>query len=407
MSNVYVNPSNHFGKPAKPYPKFPLFAHANGCWAKKIHGRLHYFGAWTTHAADRGADAALAKYLAEKDDLHAGRMPRPDPEALTVKDLANEFLNARQDRVNSGELCYRSWREYKQTADLLVERFGKKRLVSDLGPEDFAGLRRELATRVGPVRLRNEIQRVRCIFKYAAVNRLTARPADFGDGFRQPSSKTLRLHRARQGPNLFAAGVVRRLLGAAGLPLRAMILLGINCGFGNADCGGLPESALDLAAGWVDFPRPKTGMPRRCPLWPETVAALREALARRPTPKGAAARGLVFLTRHGLPWHKCDSHANPLSREAAQLLRRLGLNGRKGLGFYTLRHTFRTIADEARDQPAADLIMGHEVPHMSSFYRERISDERLRAVTDHVRAWLFAAAPSPLRNESDKREFVI
>jgi hypothetical protein len=26
---------------------------------------------------------------------------------------------------------------------------------------------------------------------------------------------------------------------------------------------------------------------------------------------------------------------------------------------------------------------------MSSIYRERISDERLRAVTDHVHAWLF------------------
>jgi hypothetical protein len=34
--------------------------------------------------------------------------------------------------------------------------------------------------------------------------------------------------------------------------------------------------------------------------------------------------------------------------------------------------------------------MGHEVPHMSSVYRETISDERLRAVTDHVRAWLFS-----------------
>jgi hypothetical protein len=33
--------------------------------------------------------------------------------------------------------------------------------------------------------------------------------------------------------------------------------------------------------------------------------------------------------------------------------------------------------------------MGHESPHMSSHYRERISDERLKAVTDHVRKWLF------------------
>ena len=49
----------------------------------------------------------------------------------------------------------------------------------------------------------------------------------------------------------------------------------------------------------------------------------------------------------------------------------------------------RTVADGAKDQPAADHVMGHEVAHMSSVYREDISDARLAAVADHVRAWLF------------------
>ena len=47
---------------------------------------------------------------------------------------------------------------------------------------------------------------------------------------------------------------------------------GVNCGFGNGDCASLPLSAVNLDAGWIDFPRPKTGINRRCPLWPETVA---------------------------------------------------------------------------------------------------------------------------------------
>jgi hypothetical protein len=50
---------------------------------------------------------------------------------------------------------------------------------------------------------------------------------------------------------------------------------------------------------------------------------------------------------------------------------------------------FRSVADAARDAPAVDLVMGHNDPSMAAHYRERIEDERLKAVTDHVRAWLF------------------
>jgi hypothetical protein len=47
------------------------------------------------------------------------------------------------------------------------------------------------------------------------------------------------------------------------------------------------------------------------------------------------------------------------------------------------------VADEVKDQPAVDFIMGHEVPHVSAVYREGISDARLHAVANHVRRWLF------------------
>jgi integrase len=90
-----------------------------------------------------------------------------------------------------------------------------------------------------------------------------------------------------------------------------------------------------------------------------------------------------------------------LAKEFGKLLRALKINGRTGLGFYTLRHTFRTIADEAKDQPAIDYIMGHEVPHMSAVYRETISDARLKAITDHVHAWLF---PPPKKGRRKPKE---
>lgn len=71
-----------------------------------------------------------------------------------------------------------------------------------------------------------------------------------------------------------------------------------------------------------------------------------------------------------------------------RLLTDLGIK-RPGLSFYALRHSFETHAGESRDQPAVDAIMGHDPGDMASLYRERISDDRLRAVVDHVHAWLW------------------
>ena len=211
-------------------------------------------------------------------------------------------------------------------------------------------------------------------------------PIRYGPGFQRPSKKTLRLERAKQGPRMFEAHELRAILNAAGVPLKAMILLGVNCGFGNSDCGTLPLAAIDLDGARLNHARPKTGIGRRVPLWPETVQALKEALAKRPTPKQEANAGLVFVTQRGLSWAK-DTADNPITKETRKLLDSLDINGHRN--FYALRHTFETIGGEAKDQVAVDAIMGHADPSMGAHYRERISDERLRAVTNHVRQWLF------------------
>jgi integrase len=369
------------GKPAKPYPDFPLFSHATRRWAKKIRGKVHYFGPW------EDPDGALAKYLEEKDALHAGRKPRADPEALTVKDLANAFLNHKKALLDAGELSPRTWQDYKSAMDLLVGAFGKQRIVSDLGTDDFAALRKKMTRKWGAVRVRDFIQRIRSVFKYGFEAELMPTPMRFGPGFARPTKKTMRLERAKKGPRMFEARELVKVLALAPMPLEAMILLGVNCGFGNADIGTLPVSALDLEGGWVNYHRPKTGINRRCPLWPETVEALKEALARRPNPKEPADAGLVFTTSRGGSWHK-KIEDNPISKEMRKLLDSLGINGCRN--FYALRHTFETIGGEAKDQVAVDHIMGHAREDMATVYRERISDERLRAVTDHVWGWLFA-----------------
>ncbi len=384
------------GKPNKPYPEFPLFPHATKRWAKKIRGKMHYFGPW----AD--PDGALAKYLAEKDDLHAGRKPREVSTGVTVKELANAFLNHKQNLQDAGELSPRTFKNCQEATTVLVTQFGKSRLVADLQQDDFAELRKWMAKKWGPVRVGDFIQRIRCVFKFAYDAELMAAPMRFGPGFTRPSKKTLRLDKVKRGPKMFEAAEVRALVNGATIEgeggavlvqptvsMKAMVLLGVNCGFGNSDCGTLPLAALDLAGGWVSYPRPKTGITRRCPLWPETVHALRAVLATRKEPKDARDAGLVFITYKGESWHKATDR-NPVSQEMRKLLDALGIEGKRN--FYALRHTFETIGGESRDQIAVDHIMGHARDDMASVYRERISDARLKAVSEYVRKWLFEVA---------------
>jgi integrase len=105
--------------------------------------------------------------------------------------------------------------------------------------------------------------------------------------------------------------------------LKAMFLLGMNCGFGDHDCAMLPISALDLDNGWLTYSRPKTGIERRAKLWPETVAALKKVLAcRREAPFDN-----VFITKYGSPWTpKAKTGDSPVTKETTKLLKALKIH---------------------------------------------------------------------------------
>jgi integrase len=423
----------------RPYPDFPLTPHASGKWMKKINGGICYFGTWARRVNGKlervegdGWKEALELYRVQADDLHAGRTPSVTLDQLTIADLCNRFLTAKQRKSEAGEISPRMFRpgpvgadgqprhdlasgEYKLTTDRLVRTFGAKARVEDLKPDDFGRLRAELAGQFGPVRLANEIQKVRSVFKFGMEDGLILKPVLYGSQFQKPGRRVMRVHRAKAGKRTFDAREIRLMLdylageevtiarvdGATGDPvklnckpnptLRAMVLLGINAALGNSDCGTLPKSALDLDGGWLTYPRPKTGIERRVWLWPETIAAIREAIGRRPEPRDESNADLVFLTRWGSPW--ASDGTNGVAHQFGKLLKKLGINGRKGIGFYSFRHTFRTVADATRDPNAIRLVMGHtDDDRIDANYTHGLADSRLRAVADHVRVWLFGEA---------------
>lgn len=150
-------------KPQKPRADFPLFPHNNGQWAKKIRGRLRYFGLWADPAA------ALALYLEQKDYLFAGLEPPATQDALTVHDLCVRFLEAKKQQQADGGLSGRSYKDYFDTCERVSKSLGSLVAVESLIPENFAELRKSISKNRSPGSLRNEMQRVRVVLPYQSA----------------------------------------------------------------------------------------------------------------------------------------------------------------------------------------------------------------------------------------------
>ena len=142
----------------------------------------------------------------------------------------------------------------------------------------------------------------------------------------------------------------------------------------------------------VDLPGPKTGIERRIPLWPETIAELNKVIADRREPKNTAHKHLVFISVQGEAYVGQNS-GHRIAKTILWFVRKAKIE-RQGLTFFSLRHTFQTVTEGVRDLSAVQAIMGHAASgsDMSARYRERVDDARLLAVTEHVRKWLFADA---------------
>ncbi len=178
---------------------------------------------------------------------------------------------------------------------------------------------------------------------------------------------------------MFSREEIQLLLMASGSEsqFHCMILLALNAGLGPEDLARL--TTAHIKGMWLDYPRPKTGIERRIPLWPET----RQALAKVICPDDTA----VFRTKHGNLW---TAGSSPISHKFTKLCKDLGIH-KAGRGFYSLRHVCETIGGESGDQIATDFIMGHapDSADMSAVYRERMSKKRLLKVVKHVRRWVF------------------
>ena len=151
----------------------------------------------------------------------------------------------------------------------------------------------------------------------------------------------MRQNRAKAGVRMFEAEELRALLEKAGPNMKPMILLAANAGLGNSDVAGLCLSHVNLKTGWLTYPRPKTGIERRIPLWPETVEAIKVAIKQRRKPKDRAHQHLAFIGPRGKSYLADNGYR--VAQEFNRVLTVAKVKPRRG--FYRIRHGFQTVAE--------------------------------------------------------------
>ncbi|TWT91659.1 tyrosine-type recombinase/integrase [Neorhodopirellula pilleata] len=405
-------------KPDKPYPEYPLTPHASGKWCKKVRGKLHYFGSWDD------PDGALNEWLAKQDTIRAGGDPNFGQGDHDIDWLVNEFLESKNQQKEQGDLSQRAFNDYFAACQRITEFFGKQRLLATIDAPDFGRFRASFPSTWGPSSINNAIARSSAVFNFAYNVGGVDRPIRFGPNFKRVSKKRQRLHRATKPQKLFTAAEVHKLVDEAPFQVRAMILLGLNAGYGNADCGRLLIPMIDFKRNWLEDLRTKTGIERAAWLWPETVDAIQYAIANRYPTAPSSLEDHVFITKRRQAWFHDDGSADPLSQAFARLRDKVlvepvvkklvesGADAKKarkeqlarynGVGFYALRHTFETIAGNSKDQVAVNHVMGHCDDSMAAVYREGIDQKRIKEVCQFVRKWWLAGKPKATKRKTEK-----
>lgn len=392
---------------------------AGGYWCATFDGRKRGFGS--------DYEQAKAELVAALNGEDLPATPQT-PQRATVADVYAEYVDHQHTRVNDREIKPREFEDTRRFLDHFAAAVGAETPAQAIGPQQFSEFyRQQLSGSFGPDQIQRRTYAIRRAFEYAAELELIPHVPNFGPQFKPLKAKALATVKART-PKLvdrtpYKPRDVRRLIRAAPQPIKSMILLAINCAFGNTDCGLLGLDQLHLkverdadgkivkARGYHSFPRPKNPLlQRRCPLWPETVRSLVKWLAIRekmaaPTKRRPrslikeADKDLVFITRHGNRFVRENvprdeegriqtvSTWSPIGNEFEKVCAALGLPG----GFYRLRHTAITWLDDVAggDVNAVHRIRGHSLAGMSRVYVHQVEGRRLVEVVRALRRKLW------------------
>lgn len=396
-------------KPIKPYKTFPLTPHSTG-WVKKINGEVKWIAG---HVPAEDAE----RIWHEKAPVLLGHVaPVTAGKGALVRELFKRFLNMKEADTQAKGKGWHYYCQYRDFMRKFVRDVGQGMTIDQLTPDHFSTFGMKMKA-VSPRTARQAARHIMAVFNYADGEDWIDRPVKFGKAFRKlariKSSSPGRMLPKVEALHLLlqeSAAKVERLKDMpersadASIQFNAMLWLALNCGYGPTDLAELPRALVDLDEAVIDYRRAKTEVKRRAFLWPETIAALRPAMALRPDDT------LLFRTREGNAWvtevpkmeegivvgvNIVDNVNQTYRKFALRVEKKHKVKiKRPGEGFYTLRHVHRTASDEAGDSNASRFIMGHALPGMDNVYVQ-VSDARLQRVAEFIREKLRISQVGP------------
>ena len=350
--------------------KFPLTLHKTGQYCKKIKGKIYYFG----------ADKKLAyqKYLEQASCLHLSNDKKPiSNSGISLKTMCNLYLDHQESRVDSGEIKQRQLYDQTRLLKPFVKFFGPNIEVAEISTFRLQEYRKNLinASKAAST-INNHISALKAMFNWAVDNEIL-------DSI--PNLKAVKkITSVKTEKHVFSEEETKKLLELANDKMTAMILLGLNCGFGCTDCSELKWQNIDFENNRVHFARTKTGVDRNLPLWKETVESLK---------KLSREGQWVFVTNQGNKYVRVIKkeysdgtfkllNYNSISKEFSRLLKDAGVKTEKGTGFYTLRRTAATLAAKSGDPFAVQQLLGHADLKMATTYVQDVSEQTDRVINN-------------------------
>jgi integrase len=349
--------------------KFPLTLHPTGQYCKKIKGKIRYFG------TDK--KKALEKYLAQATYLYGAQslVQKISNNKMTLRQLCDLYLHYQNSRVLVGDITAKHYNDLTYSLSRFMAFLGQGCRIENISTLDLQNYKRKLQSSYPSVDRQNlHIGLMKAMFHWARKNDVLDSIPNL-----DAISKDRVIHKEKY---TFNKKQIRKLLTATDVKMKAMIWLGLNCGFGCTDCSRLQWKDIDFKNNRVKLARNKTKIGRNLPLWPETIKALKEI------PKSGA---LVFTTSKDHPWIRTTATTNDngepkyicdnrISTKFSRLMKKVGIQAPKGTGFYSLRRTAATMAARSGDPFAVQRLLGHVDLTMATRYVQDVSEQTDRVI---------------------------